>query len=225
MATVTSKQKSPPRIPLSDQAYALLLGKIIRLDLTPGSILSEKDLINELGIGRTPIRESMQRLANEGLVTHIPNRGMFVAEISATSVRNIYEFRTLIEGSTARLAASRATPEDLFLLEQLHYELSDSTSENRIDDYVGCDQKFHNALALASGNTYLQSAVSEIFNLHLRLWFFISRKSNNWQSSADAHEIMTAAVVDSIRNRSPDKAEEAITSYITNRHQEINQLL
>ena len=225
MATVTSKQKSPPRIPLSDQAYALLLGKIIRLDLTPGSILSEKDLINELGIGRTPIRESLQRLANEGLVTHIPNRGMFVAEISATSVRNIYEFRALIEGYTARLAASRATREDLFSLEKLHYELSDSTSENRIDDYVGCDQKFHNALALASGNIYLQSAVSEIFNLHLRLWFFISRKSTNWQSSADAHEIMTAAVVDAIRNRSPDKAEEAITSYITNRHQEINQLL
>ena len=225
MAPVTTKQRSSPRIPLSDQAYALLLGKIIRLDLTPGSILSEKELMDELGIGRTPIRESMQRLANEGLVTHIPNRGMFVAEISAASVRNIYEFRALIEGHTARLAAIRATTKDLSLLERLHHELSDSTLGNRIDDYIGCDQQFHNALAVASGNTYLQSAVSEIFNLHLRLWFFISHKSNNWQSSADAHEIMTGAVVDAIRNRSPDKADKAITSYITRRHKEIIQLL
>jgi len=225
VATVPPNPKSSPRIPLSDQAYALLLGKIIRLDLAPGTILSEKELMTELAIGRTPIRESLQRLANEGLVTHLKNRGMFVTDISATSVRNIYEFRALIEGHAARLAAIRARPEDLLLLEQLHHQLSDSTSENRIDDYVGCDQRFHNTLARASGNTYLQSAVTEIFNLHLRLWFFISRRSNNWQSSADAHEVMTAAVVDAIRNQLPDEAEEAITSYISRRHQEIIQLL
>ena len=213
------------RISLSDQAYSLLLGKIIRLELSPGAILSEKDLISDLNIGRTPIREALQRLANEGLVTHLPNRGMFVAEISAVSVGNIYEFRSLIEGHTARLAANRATPEDLSKLEGLQNQLSSSTSTDRIDDYIGCDQQFHNVLAKASGNTYLQSAVSEIFNLHLRLWFFISRKSPNWQSSTDAHEIMTSEVVEAIRNRAPDDAEEAITGYIARRHQELIHLL
>ena len=225
MANTTHNQTSVPRVPLSDKAYALLLGKIIRLELAPGSILSEKDLISNLEIGRTPIRESLQRLANEGLVTHLPNRGMFVAEISASSVGNIYEFRSLIEGQTARLAAERATTDDLAELEGLHNQLSDSTSKDRIDDYVGCDQQFHNVLARASGNTYLQSAVSEIFNLHLRLWFFISRKFPNWQSAANAHEVMTAAVVQAIRERAASDAEQAITSYIARRHQELIQLL
>ena len=181
--------------------------------------------MSDLAIGRTPIRESLQRLANEGLVTHQPNRGMFVAEISASSVRNIYEFRSLIEGQTARLAADRASADDLAQLEQLHDQLSESTSRDRLNDYIGCDQSFHNALAKASGNTYLQSAVSEIFNLHLRLWFFISKRSSNWQSSANAHEIMTGAVVEAIRNRAPDDAEKAITSYITRRHQELIRVL
>ena len=221
----TQKRPAGPRVSLSDQAYTLLLGKIIRLELAPGSILSEKSLMSDLAIGRTPIRESLQRLANEGLVTHQPNRGMFVAEISASSVRNIYEFRSLIEGQTARLAADRASADDLAQLEQLHDQLSESTSRDRLNDYIGCDQSFHNALAKASGNTYLQSAVSEIFNLHLRLWFFISKKSSNWQSSANAHEIMTGAVVEAIRNRAPDDAEKAITSYITRRHQELIRVL
>ena len=175
----TQNRQAGPRVSLSDQAYTRLLGKIIRLDLAPGSILSEKSLMSDLSIGRTPIRESLQRLANEGLVTHQPNRGMFVAEISASSVRNIYEFRSLIEGQTARLAADRASPDNLAELEELHGQLSESTSKDRLNDYIGCDQSFHNALAKASGNTYLQSAVSEIFNLHLRLWFFISKKSSN----------------------------------------------
>ena len=90
--------------------------------------------MSDLSIGRTPIRESLQRLANEGLVTPHPNRGMFVAEISASSGRNIYEFRSLIEGQTARLAADRASPDNLAELEELHGQLSESTSKNRLND-------------------------------------------------------------------------------------------
>ena len=214
-----------PRVSLSEQAYSVLLNKIIRLELAPGSILSERELMLSLSIGRTPIRESLQRLSSEGLVTHLPNRGMFVTEISATSVRNIYEFRALIEGFTARLAASRSTKDDINRLEELQHKLDTATASDQIDDYVESDQQFHNALALASGNTYLQSAVTEIFNLHLRLWFFISEKSVNWQLSACAHEIMTSKVVDAVRAHDSDAAENAMTSYISNRHQEIIKLL
>ena len=214
-----------PRIPLSEQAYSELLNKIIRLELAPGSILSEKELMLALSIGRTPIRESLQRLSNEGLVTHIPNRGMFVAEISATSVRNIYEFRALIEGFTARLAASRSTQDDIMRLEDLQDNLDKATASDQIDEYVESDKQFHSALALASGNSYLQSAVKEIFNLHLRLWFFISEQSSNWQLSACAHEVMTSMVVGAVRERNPEAAENAMTAYISNRHQEIIKLL
>jgi len=222
-------QKNHPttnvRIPLSDQAYSLLLRKIIRLELAPGAPLLEKELIESLSIGRTPIRESLQRLANEGLVNHLPNRGMFVAEISANSVRSIYEFRSLIEGQTARLAAIRATTADIKHLETLNERLTNSTEGKELDGYIACDQDFHNALAQASGNRYLQSAVSEIFNLHLRLWFFISRESNNLESSTGAHDEMTTCVVSAIRNRSPDDAERAITNYISKRHKELIELL
>ena len=74
---------------LADQAYQLLVAKITRLELPPGAVLVEKALMVDLGIGRTPIREALQRLAMEGLVTHLPNRGMLVADITATGVQHI----------------------------------------------------------------------------------------------------------------------------------------
>ncbi|NIV77093.1 MAG: FCD domain-containing protein, partial [Gammaproteobacteria bacterium] len=153
--------------------------------LPPGAVVAEKPLIEELGIGRTPIREALQRLAVEGLLHHMPNRGMFVSEISATSVQQIYEFRELIDGYAARLAATRATPEDAEDLMQLHEALVQATEEDDVDRYVALDRAFYLVLARAATNTYLAEVIPRIFNLHLRLWFFIAQKIGSWHPIAE----------------------------------------
>lgn len=222
---LTNIETQPDLRSLAEKAYQLLIRKITRLELTPGAPLIEKTLSADLGIGRTPIREALQRLAAEGLVNHHPNRGMFVAEISATNVQHIYEFRTLLEGYAARLAVLRATESDVRDLKELHLALVKATAEDDIDRYVECDRRFYEALARAAQNTYLAEVIPRIFNLHLRLWFLISNRLGTWHGIARAHEEMTKGIVDAIVRRDPDQAELSVKVYVSRRHQEIRDIL
>ena len=210
---------------LAEKAYQLLVRMITRLELSPGAVLVEKALTEQLGIGRTPMREALQRLAIEGLVTHLPNRGMFVAEISAVSVQEIYEFRALIDGSAARLAAQRATSAQVDELDRLQRELVEATEQDEIDRYVALDRQFYDVLGAAAHNALLAEVLPRIFNLHLRLWFFISYKTGTWHGVARDHEEMTRGVVEALRHRDSDRAELAMKIYIARRHQDIRSVL
>ena len=210
---------------LAERAYQQLVRDITRLALAPGEVLAEKALMERLAIGRTPIREALQRLAIEGLVVHLPNRGMFVAEITATSVQHIYEFRALIDGHAARLAATRGGADDIADLAGLHDALVRATEDDDIDRYVAMDRLFYDVLANAAGNVYLAEVIPRIFNLHLRLWFFISNKTGGWHGIARSHEEMTRSVADAVARRDPDAAEQAMKSYISKRHQDLREIL
>src|SRR3989304_7611670 len=91
-------------LPLSQKAYLQLRRKIITIDLPPGAILDEAILQADLGLGRTPIREALQRLAWEKLVTIIPRRGIFVADIALTDLQRLFEMRTSLEALAGRQA-------------------------------------------------------------------------------------------------------------------------
>jgi DNA-binding GntR family transcriptional regulator len=210
---------------LAERAYDLLVRKITRLEAEPGSVLVERDLMEEFGIGRTPIREATQRLAIERLVNHLPKRGMFVSEITATSVQQIYEFRLMVDGHAAWLAASRATTEQIQELALLHKRLVRATEDDDIDEYVACDRQFYRVLGDAAHNTLLADSIPRVFNLHLRLWFFISRRVGGWHEIAQAHEIMTHDVVAALGWRDPAKAKSAMEAYVTGRLADIKNIL
>jgi DNA-binding GntR family transcriptional regulator len=195
------------------------------MESPPGSVLVEKVLIEELDIGRTPIREALQRLAIERLVDHMPNRGMFVSEITARGVQEIYEFRAHLDGYAAWLAASRATQEQIHQLRQLQKQLVRATEDDDIDRYVALDRHFYDVLAAAAHNTLVADAMPRIFNLHLRLWFFISEKIGGWHSIAASHEEMTKGLVEALEGRHPAGAKRAMEAYISRRHQDIKKIL
>ena len=195
---------------LAERAYELLVRKITRLELAPGSVLVDKALIEELGIGRTPIREAMQRLAIERLVDHLPNRGMLVSEITATGVQQIYEFRAVLDGYAALLAASRATPEQVRELTTAHKRLVRATEDDDINEFVEGDRDFYRALSAAAHNGLVADSIPRIFNLHLRLWFYISQKIGGWRSLALSHQEMTLEVVEAVKRHEPDKARIAM---------------
>ena len=223
-AELAATHEATPRS-LAERAYDLLVREITRLDLAPGTVLADKALTERFEIGRTPMREALQRLAREGLVVHVPNRGMFVSEISATSVQQIYEFRALIDGHAARLAATRASADEMDDLTALHQALVEATERDDIDTYVVMDRLFYEVLARAAQNVYLAEVIPRIFNLHLRLWFFISKRIGGWHSIARSHEEMTRGVADAIRRRNPNEAELAMKAYITRRQQDVRGLL
>lgn len=210
---------------LAERAYRLLVRIITRLELVPGSLIVEKELTIRLGIGRTPVREALQRLAIEGLVVHQPNRGMFVADITTSGVQNIYEFRSMIDAHLVRLAAQRASAPQTRELLQLHDRFIEAGLEDEIDDYVELDRSFYAILTAAAKNIYLTEAVPRIFHLHLRLWFYISVRRGGWQDVARAHAEMAGDVARAISARNADAAEAAIKNYIARRHQDMRDLL
>jgi DNA-binding GntR family transcriptional regulator len=218
------RREAAPRS-LAEQAYQQLVRRITRLELEPGSVLVERDLMAALDIGRTPLREAMQRLAIERLVNHRPNRGMFVSEITAAGVQQIYEFRAMLDGNAAALAATRATGEQVEALTALHRELVQATDEADVDAYVEADREFYRVLGEAAHNALIADAIPRVFNLHLRLWFFISRRVGQWEEIARAHEVMTRDVVAALAWRDGAKARAAMETYIGARLADIKAIL
>ena len=127
---------------LSDKAYQLIRHKIITLELPPLSPIDEQALMEDLQLGRTPIREALQRLAAEGLVLLAPRRGMFVADIGITDLQKIFELRMMLEGFCARLAAQRATQEQLAEMAQVVQELAHVAAGDR-RALMAIDERFH----------------------------------------------------------------------------------
>lgn len=210
---------------LAERAFQELVRMITRLQLDPGSLIVEKELMASLDIGRTPVREALQRLAMEGLVVHLPNRGMFVAGITPENVQSIYEFRALIDPPMVRLAAERATAEQIAELDELHDHFLSAKAADDVNTYVDLLRSFYDVLSEAAGNIYLAEVMPRIFNLHLRLWFYIASKRGGWHDVVEAHADMAGSVTAAIRGRDPDKAEEAMKAYIAGRHQDLRDLL
>ena len=100
-----------------------------------------------------------------------------------------------------------------------------ATQKNDIDEYVLQDRNFYEILAKASQNSFLAETIPRIFNLHLRLWFFISLKLGGWHSIAEAHEEMTHDVAEAIAQKDADRAELAMKNYISQRQQDMRRAL
>ena len=206
------------------KAYWILVDRIIRLDLAPSSVLHDRDLIAEIGIGRTPVREALQRLSVEGLVTHYPHRGMVVSEITAANTRDIYEFRSLIDSEAARLAAMRRSDEEAAILETLAEKLSKLAGGEDVDQYIHVDRELYDALGQACRNAYIAETIPRIFNLHMRLWFFISMKEDNWHRLAVSHSAMARDMAEAIASRDPDAAALAVKTYVSERQKDMRRL-
>src|SRR5919202_1479588 len=97
---------------LADRAYHAIREMIVSLELRPGAVIDERDLMARLGIGRTPTREGLRRLAQERLVEVYPRRGMFVTSVEIRDLASLAEVRSVLEAHVARLAAERATHDD-----------------------------------------------------------------------------------------------------------------
>src|SRR2546427_8189935 len=124
------RRGEPPRSQ-SEAAYLLIRDRILTLDLPPGSLVHEARLREELAIGRTPIREALQRLAHEKLVRSVPHRGTFVTDVNITDLARITEVRMVLEGHAARLAAERCTAADRVAIRELLASLSIGASDQR----------------------------------------------------------------------------------------------
>jgi DNA-binding GntR family transcriptional regulator len=205
---------------LSDKAYDLLRHKIITLELPPLSPIDEHALVQVLQVGRTPIREALQRLSAESLVFFAPRRGMFVADISITDLQKIFEMRLVLEGFCARLAAQRVLPEHLQEMKDLTGQLPFVPETDR-RALMCIDERFHELLYEAADNEFVAETLRRLHALSLRLWHMVLDRLGTVRHAMEQHVEITAA----LEARDEDRAEALIREHILEFQQELRAVL
>ena len=205
---------------LSDKAYQLIRHKIITLQLAPRTAIDEQALMEDLQLGRTPIREALQRLAAEGLVMVAPRRGMFVADISITDLQKIFEIRVVLEGLCARLAAERVTEAQLAAMEDLVDRL-DRTAETDGKALMAVDEQFHELLYQAADNELLADTLRRLLAQSFRIWYLVLDRLNGVRAAMEQHVAITKA----LEARDGVLAETIVQEHISEFQQQIKAAL
>ena len=191
-----------------EAAYSHLRESILGGLLTPGTRISEPGLAEQLGISRTPVREALQRLSQEGLVELSPNKGARVRVLTPGEVREVYDVRALLESEAARLAALNASKGELKGLEQ-RLKILNTLPGDSYTEQMQVDFDFHSALVEASHNRMLARIYQDLratlalvrSNMQTRSQHPITRKQH--------HEIMHA-----LQERNPEAAALAARNHV-----------
>ena len=189
MATAVGQAES-----LAEKAYVAIRRLIVTLELGPGSVINERELVEQLGIGRTPVREALRRLAQEGLVEVYPRRGMFVTVVDVRKLALVSEVRAALEPEAARLAAERATDAERAELK----ELLDELDAGGADDHalMALDERIHRAVYRCARNDLLATTLEQYYVLALRIWTIALDRQHELNDAVQGHRALLEAIHD-----------------------------
>ena len=190
---------------LTDKAYRELEERIVTLRLQPGQVLSEMELSEQLAIGRTPIREALQRLTREGLVVILPRKGILVSEINPGKQFLVLELRRQLERLIVRAGAMRRTEEERAAFLDIATGMEHAARDNDGIEFMRYDNALHSLIATAAKNEYAIRAIGLINGLSRRFWYVHYKETADLPLCARLH----AAVARGIAEGDPDAATEA----------------
>jgi DNA-binding GntR family transcriptional regulator len=191
---VAKRQKPGSDHSLTDRAYSELEELIVTLQLPPGDVVSEAALSSRLGIGRTPIREALQRLARERLVTILPRRGIIVSEINIGAQLRLLEVRREIERLVARSAARRASDAERRQFAELAKAFEAAARNDDETAFMRTDRAFNELCLVAARNEYASGAMTLMHSLSRRFWFIHYREAADMPLAAKLHAAVARAV-------------------------------
>ena len=183
-----------PAPSLTDRAYAALEEMIVTLQLAPGTAISESDLSGHLGIGRTPIREALQRLAREKLVSIFPRRGIFVSPIDVASQLRLLETRRELERLISRSAARRATDDERARFRTLAAAFEAAAVKNDDITFMRIDREFNQLCSAAAHNEFAAGAMSLMHSLSRRFWYIHYKRAADMPLTAKLHADIARAI-------------------------------
>lgn len=184
---------SAETVSLADQAYGVLEEQLVTLKLAPGELIVEKDLMDKAGIGRTPVREAIQRLSAEGLLQVIPRKGLMVTPLRQSDLSQIIEARRVLERLLVVKAAERATTEQRQALRQLASHIE--AAGNDVEVFFRLDQQLNMLLEAACNNRFLVKALTAMQSQCRRLWY-LYRTRLDLPRSARLHGGLARSVAD-----------------------------
>lgn len=199
----------PAKRSRAEDAYRRLEEMIVTLQLEPGTLLSESELARQLEIGRTPVREALQRLAGEHLVDIMPQRGIRVSPIDLKKQMRLLEVRRALERLVAARAARRANAEQRRHMLDLAVIFE---TEGRADytAFLRADREFNDALASAADNPFAVAALQSLHGLSRRFWHYYTRHEEDLPEVTAMHARIARAVAEG----EEAEAEAAVESHM-----------
>lgn len=191
----------------SDLAYRELKKAILTAELPPGALLLEPELMEQFSVGRTPLREAIQRLEVEGLVNTAPRRGTFVSQFTSHDIRSVYELRCNLDAFAAELAAERASAEEIAQMEELLRRAREGELALEAADF---DEVMHNLIVEAAHNPLVGDFHHRLYSLTLRV---LSLRRFQRESLQEMIEEFTP-IVEAIKQGNPEDAGQATLAHV-----------
>ena len=204
-------------LPLRDVVFQTLRQAILREDLAPGERLMEIPLANKLGVSRTPLREAIRMLEQEGLVVMIPRRGAQVAGISEKSLRDVLEVRKSLEKLAVELACERMTEEDMKEMNRAEEAFSAAVHEGDALRIAETDEQCHDVIYNSTGNTKLVQLLNNLREQMYRYRLEHLKDEKSRLSLLEEHQRMMTA----LRSRDVELAKKAAGEHIVNQENNV----
>lgn len=203
---LTKTSKLPHKKRSSDWIEEKLIDMIISLELPPGSVLSEAELIDRLHCGRTPLREALQRLAQEYLVVSIARKGMFVAELDLINYVKLIEADSLLESVSAYLAVDQCGNDEIDELEANIHKEQEAYQRGDLLLVAKLDYEFHKRISELTRNEFIVNSITRLHRLVTRYYFVALTNGLDLKTSADEHQ----RIVKGFRKRDAEEVRNLI---------------
>ena len=196
-------------LPLRDVVFQTLRGAILKGDLKPGERLMELQLASKLGVSRTPIREAIRMLEQEGLAVTIPRKGAEVAKMTEKDMEDVLEIRLSLEGLAVRLSCEKITPAALQELKVAMEDFEVKTRSGQFVEMAKADVKFHEILYKASNNPKLQQLLNNL------------REDSIYPRLIEEHQKM----YDALKSKDSKLAESYVERHLHNQAEAVKKII
>ena len=204
-------------LPLRDVVFNTLREAILKGELKPGERLMELQLAATLGVSRTPIREAIRMLEQEGLAVTIPRKGAEVAKMTEKDMEDVLQIRDALDELAASIACEQMTKEQLDTLTETMHEFEESTKSKDLKKIAAADVQFHDIIYQATGNPKLVNMLNNLREqmYRYRLEYIKDRQTRN--TLIQEHQ----EIIDSIEKKDIERAKKAILVHIDNQERTI----
>jgi DNA-binding GntR family transcriptional regulator len=208
-------------LPLRDVVFKTLREAILRGDLKPGERLMELQLAAKLGVSRTPIREAIRMLEQEGLAVTIPRRGAEVARMTLKDMEDVLEIREALDELAVQIACTRITQEQLDRLRKVKEEFELCTRGSDVKKIAQADVAFHDVIYEATGNPKLVSMLSNLREQIYRYRVEYLKDSRNYPVLIREHE----TILEALRARDKERATAAMQEHVANQAAAVKEII
>lgn len=206
---------------LHEATFQRLRLLLVEGQITPGSKLNERELAESLNVSRTPIREAIRRLAADGLVELIANRGAIAVQLTLEDIVHTFDVIADLEGFSGELAAKHISNETLSELEALQYEMMASYARRDLSTYYKLNLRIHHLINQAASNPVLSKLFSQVNARIEALRFRSNQDGLKWEKAVEEHQEM----LDALKARNPARMRKIMITHVQNKRDVVVQML